>query len=309
MSDPWEILKLLADATRIRILSLLIQEELSVAELQEVLNMGQSRVSSHLGLLRQGDLVADRKDGKKTFYSWNATQDSKIAQMVESSCRAVASSEQICSDRGSLERILAKRKRKAEQYFDSVAGRLGENYCPGRSWQAIGHFLLLLTPKLRIADLGAGESLISQLLAKRADHVICIDNSVKMVEFGRELAARNELTNLEYRVGDIEAVPIEDNSVDLALLSQALHHAQHPDRAVAEAFRILKPGGRVIILDLLEHHFEKARELYADVWLGFSENYLYQTIKAAGFRSVDVSTVARETKEPNFETILATGVK
>ena len=186
---------------------------------------------------------------------------------------------------------------------------MGKNYCPGRSWEAIGHFLLHLTPKITIADLGAGEGLISQLLARRAEQVICIDNSPKMVEFGSELAEKSGFANLSYKLGDIEEVPLESDSVDLALLSQALHHAQHPEAAVREAYRILKPGGELIIIDLLEHHFEKARELYADVWLGFSENALYQQLKATGFRKIEVNVVARESEEPNFQTVLASGVK
>jgi len=221
----------------------------------------------------------------------------------------VEKSDQIVTDQANLKRILEKRKQRSEQYFNSVAGRLGKNYCPGRSWEAIGHFLLHLTPKIKVADLGAGEGLISQLLARRAEHVTCVDNSPKMVEFGRELAEKNGFINLEYQLGDIEDVPLKAKSVDLALLSQALHHAQHPDKAVEEAYRILKPAGELIIIDLLEHQFEKARELYADVWLGFSENSLYQYLKAAGFRKIEVNVVAREDEEPHFQTVMASGVK
>jgi len=309
MADSWDTLKLLADSTRIRILSLLTLEELSVAELQEVLDMGQSRISSHLGLLRQGELVHDRREGKKTFYALNRHFDSQGSALMEAACASVDGSEQIVSDYANLKRILEKRKQQSEQYFNSVAGRLGKNYCPGRSWEAIGHFLLHLTPKIRIADLGAGEGLISQLLARRAEQVTCVDNSPKMVEFGRELAKKNGFSNLEYQLGDIEEVPLKDESVDLALLSQALHHAQHPEAAVQEAFRILQPGGELIIIDLLEHQFEKARELYADIWLGFSENTLYQFLKNAGFRKIEVTVVACESVEPNFQTVLASGVK
>jgi ArsR family transcriptional regulator len=309
MADSWEILKLLADPTRVRILSLLGREELSVAELQEVLAMGQSRISSHLGLLRQGELVLDRREGKKTFYALNNDFDKDGRTLLEVACRAVAASPQIKEDLSNLKRILEKRKRKAEEYFNSVAGRLGKNYCPGRNWEGIGHFLLQLTPRITIADLGAGEGLISQLLARRAEKVICVDNSQKMVEFGTDLAKKNDFTNLHYKLGDIEAVPLEDASVDLALLSQALHHAPHPELAVSEAYRILKPGGQLIIIDLLEHQFEKARDLYADVWLGFSENKLYQFLKKAGFRSIEVNVVARENESPQFETVLASGLK
>jgi SAM-dependent methyltransferase len=125
----------------------------------------------------------------------------------------------------------------------------------------------------------------------------------------KELAAKNGLANLAYKLGDIERVPLADASVDLAILSQALHHAQHPQRAVEEAHRILKPGGQILILDLAEHTFEKARELYADVWLGFKESALHGFLKHAGFQLVEVSTVAKEPTEPFFETLLASGVK
>jgi ArsR family transcriptional regulator len=309
MSDSWEILKLLADQTRVRILSLLSHEELSVAELQEIMDMGQSRISSHLGLLRQGELLQDRREGKKTFYTLSKSYGARDQALITSACEAVADTPQISTDASNLKRTLEKRKRKAEEYFNSVAGRLGKNYCPGRNWEGIGHFLLQLTPRITIADLGAGEGLISQLLARRAEHVICIDNSPKMVEFGTALAQKNDFSNLKYKLGDIEAVPLEDESVDLALLSQALHHAPHPQAAVQEAFRILKPGGQLVIIDLLEHDFEKAREMYADVWLGFSENTLYQYLKEAGFQNIDVNVVARENEAPHFETVLASGLK
>lgn len=309
MADSWEILKLLADQTRVRLLTLLAREELAVAELQEIMNMGQSRISSHLGLLRQGELLQDRREGKKTFYAWNKGFESEGRALIAAACDAVANTPQIVEDAANLKRVLEKRKRKAEEYFNSVAGRLGKHYCPGRNWEGIGHLLLQLTPPLTIADLGAGEGLISQLLARRAKQVICVDNSPKMVEFGTALAKKNEFTNLEYKLGDIESVPLKDGSVDLALLSQALHHAPHPQQAVAEAFRILKPGGQLVVIDLLEHQFEKARELYADEWLGFSENKLYQYLKEAGFKGIEVNVVARESEPPHFETVVASGFK
>src|ERR1700749_2349582 len=136
--------------------------------------------------------------------------------------------------------------------------------------------LFALVPPMVIADLGAGEGTISQLLAKRAKKVIAIDNSEKMVEYGSALAKKHGFANLEYRLGDIESPPIEPESLDLALLSQALHHPVSPARAVAAAHALLKTGGRVAILDLHAHQFEQARELYADTWLGFGEAQLHE---------------------------------
>ena len=309
MSEIWDIIKLLSDSTRARILIILAKEELSVAELQELMNMGQSRISSHLGLLRQASLVIDRKEGKKTFYSTNKSLSREKDTLVSAILSSLDQEADILEDQSNLKRILGKRKQLAEEYFNSVAGRLGKNYCPGRSWEAIGHFLLLLTPKLKIADLGAGEGLLSQLLARGAEKVYCIDNAPKMVEFGQDLALKNDQTNLEYMLGDIESVPLDDNSVDIALLSQALHHASNPTKAIEEAFRILKPGGRIVVIDLLEHDFEKARELYADVWLGFSENKLYQMLKDTGFSQTELNVVSKEVNEPHFQTLLATAIK
>ncbi len=309
MPDPWDTLKLLSDGTRLRLVALLANEELSVAELQEVLDMGQSRISSHLGLLRQGRLVTDRRQGKKTFYSLHSNIPATSRELIRSACNAVAELPEVRQDRQSLERILERRQQFAEEYFNSLAGRFGKNYCPGRSWQAFGHFLLKIVPRITIADLGAGEGLISQLLAQRAEHVYCIDNSSRMVEVGTELAKKNRLNNLEYKLGDIENVPLPDESVDLALLSQALHHARHPQTAVKEACRILKREGQIVILDLKEHEFEKARELYADLWLGFTENTLYTFLRSAGFQHIEIGVVTTEKQEPRFQTILATGIK
>jgi ubiquinone/menaquinone biosynthesis C-methylase UbiE len=309
MPDIWDIIKLLSDSTRSRILAILKNEELSVAELQDVLDMGQSRISSHLSLMRQSNLLIDRKEGKKTFYVLNEALSESLNDLIDSILVAISDSDDVRLDRENLKRVLEKRKQHAEEYFNSVAGRLGKDYCPGRSWEAIGHMLLLLTSKLTIADLGAGEGLISQLLARGAEKVYCVDNAPKMVEFGKALADKNKLTNLEYLLGDIESIPLKDSSVEVALLSQALHHANHPQKALMEAFRILKPNGRVIILDLLEHDFEKTRELYADIWLGFSENKLYQMLKESGFKSIEMNVVSKEEKEPNFQTILASAIK
>lgn len=309
MSAPWDILKLLADETRLRLLHLLAQEELSVNELQEILDMGQSRISSHLSLLRQGGLLQDRKDGKRTYYSFDPQQANGAEELASGALAAMAGHPAVRDDSASLERILERRRQVSEAYFNEVAGRFDRKYCPGRSWQAVGQMLLELVPAIDVADLGAGEGYVSQLLARRAKSVVCVDNSSGMVEVGTDLARRQGIHNLRYELGDIEQVQLPEASVDLALLSQALHHARHPETAVREAFRILRPTGRLLVLDLNEHTFEKARELYADTWLGFSQNTLYGFLKEAGFHNVDVRTVDREANPPHFETILGVGTK
>jgi len=309
MNGTWDMLKLLADPTRVRILSLLQAEELSVSELGEILDMAQSRVSSQLAQLRSHELVQDRREGKKAFYSLRPQIAPAASELIRAACSAAATQPEVVDDQTNLVRVLQKRRAHQEQYFNLIAGKLGKNYCPGRSWEAIGHLALRLAPAIEVADLGAGEGLLSQLLARRVAQVWCIDNSPRMVEVGTELAAKNGLANLAYKLGDIEDVPLADASVDLSILSQALHHARHPEKALREAYRILRPGGQLLLLDLKAHTFEKARELYADVWLGFSENQLHQMLREIGFDGVEVSTVSREEQEPHFETLLANGTR
>ena len=151
-----------------------------------------------------------------------------------------------------MRRVLKKRQDKMRAFFDSVAGRLGKDYVPGKSWKSMAEALLRLMPPLTIADLGAGEGSFALLLSQRAVRVIAVDSSARMIEVGREQAARHGVKNVEYRQGDMEEVPIGAGEVDLVFFSQSLHHALHPERALAEAARILAPGGRIVVLDLAQ---------------------------------------------------------
>jgi ubiquinone/menaquinone biosynthesis C-methylase UbiE/biotin operon repressor len=311
MPSTINLLKLLADSTRLRLLLLLEQEELSVAELQQILGMGQSRISSHLAQLKRAGVVEDRRAGKNVYYGASRTAGKngargRMQQMIEILARDIP---ETARDRTALKLALRKRQDKAREYFDELAGKFGRSYVPGRSWKALSHALISLVPRLTIVDLGAGEGTLSQLLARNARKVIAVDNSPKMVEFGSKLARQHGFKNLEYRLGDLEDPPIQKESVDLVILSQALHHAIKPERAIDSAHRILKKNGRIVVLDLLSHNFEKARELYADRWLGFSEVKLHELLEEGGFRDLDVSVVSRENQNPHFQTLFATGVK
>jgi ubiquinone/menaquinone biosynthesis C-methylase UbiE/biotin operon repressor len=296
-------LKLISDPSRLRLLLLLEREELSVAELQEILSMGQSRISTHLSQLKAAGIVEDRKQGKNSLYR---LRDRQLIDLLHSAAGEIPEAR---DDARALQLALEKRLDRVRGYFDELAGKFGRNYVPGRSWKGLAETLLQLMPPMTIADLGAGEGTFSQLLAQRAKHVIAVDNSAKMVEFGARLARENGIANLEYRQGDLESPPIEDATIDLAFFSQSLHHALHPERAVAAAARLLKPGGRIVILDLKRHSFEQARDLYADTWLGFSEVELRGFLEGAGFTGVQSWVVDREAQSPGLETILAMGRK
>jgi ubiquinone/menaquinone biosynthesis C-methylase UbiE len=294
-------LRVLADTNRLRLLLLLEREELSVAELQEILAAGQSRISAHLAQLKHAGLVEDRKQGKNSLYRL------KDRQLVDLLHAAAGEIPEAADDTKALQLVLDKRRDKVRGYFDAMAGKFGRDYVPGRSWKGLAETLLQLMPPMVIGDLGAGEGTFSQLLAQRAERVIAVDNSAKMVEFGAKLAKENGLANLEYRLGDLEAPPVADQSLDLAFFSQSLHHALHPQLAVDASFRLLKPGGRIVILDLKRHSFEQTREMYADTWLGFSEVELRVFLEHAGFEKVESWIVDREKQTPSFETILAIG--
>ena len=304
MASILKSLRLAADPSRLRLLLLLEREELSVAELQEILAQGQSRISTNLAQLKQAGLVDDRREGKNAYY--RLTAPAELMNLLRTASREVP---EAADDQQALRLALRKRQDQMRRYFDELAGKFGRQYMPGRSWKGVAEALLKLMPPMVIADLGAGEGTISQLMAQRAKKVIAIDNSEKMVEFGTELARKHGIGNMEYRLGDLEDVPIRAGTVDLAFLSQALHHARHPHRAVEEARRILKPGGRIAVLDLNRHHFEEAREMYADVWLGFTELELERYLKDGGFRNVETAVVYKEAEAPHFETLLGTGEK
>jgi len=312
VSSILKSISLISDPTRVRILLLLRQEEMSVAELQDVLSLPQSNISAQLSKLKNAGLVSDRRSGKNRLYRLeepSAKEREAHEHFLSLLSAAGGEIKETKRDATALKIVRKKRANAAQSYFDALAGKFGRHYIPGRSWKALGETLIKLIPPLVIADLGAGEGTLSQLLAQRAKKVIAVDNSKEMVAYGAELAKKHGCTNMDYRIGDIEDPPISPDSVDLAIFSQALHHAPNPAKAIHAAHKILKRGGRLVILDLLKHQFEKARELYADVWLGFSEVELHDFLERSGFKHIETSIVHRESRSPHFQTVLAMAEK
>jgi ArsR family transcriptional regulator len=288
-------------------LLLLKEEELSVAELQEVLIMGQSSISTHLSQLKQAGLVEDRRTGKNNLYRLSAENgNAVIAGLLDTSRREIP---EAAADRAAMRRVVKKRQDKMRAFFDSMAGRLGKDYVPGKTWKGLADALLRLLPPMVIADLGSGDGASALLLSQNAVKVIAIDSSEKMLDVARDRALQAAAPNVEFRLGEMEEVPIDDASVDLAFFSQSLHHAAHPERALREAARILRPAGRIVILDLAKHRFEEARDLYADEWLGFSEAEIETMLTSAGFTDVRASIVDKDPDAPQFQTLLAVGKK
>ncbi len=300
-------MRLLTDASRLRIILLLEHEELSVAELQEILAMGQSRISTHLSQLKREELVEDRRAGKNMMYRLHRQEEWRdLLHLAHLAAREIPETEK---DKAGLQLILKKRADRSRAYFDELAGKFGKEYVPGRSWRGFAETLLMLLPPMDIADLGSGEGMFSQFLARRARKVYAVDHSEKMLSYAATSARKNGISNIEFLRGDLESPPIPENSVDLVFFSQTLHHAPHPQRAVSSALRILRPGGRIVILDLKRHSFAEAREIYADLWLGFSEVDLLTFLDTGGFEKTGTWIVHREEENPGFETVLAIGTK
>ena len=295
----------LGDISRLRLLALLKEEELSVAELQQVLRLSQPTISNHLSTLRKTNLVQSRREGQKIYYSLDPNLSEATARVLDTALLMLRESDEAESDGAALREILDKRRRAAQDYFNRLAGRLDKAQCPGRGWGAVGPLLAQMVPRKVIADLGAGEGWLSQLLAQKAERVIAIDNSPKMVEFATAEFKRKQVANVEYRLGDLAKPPIEPRSVDIAVMSQALHHAVNPAEAIRAAARILKPDGLLLILDLSQHHFDQAREQFGDHWLGFNETDLRVWLKKAGFGHVDVQRLDPDPEPPHFQPLLA----
>ena len=309
MPSTLKALRALSSPPRLRLICLLLKSELSVRELTDITGMRQSGISMHLSQLQEAELVESSRDGKNAYYSVVKGQNSDNCNLIDLAAAGASELIEHESDLRNLKRILELRENQDLVYFNHMAGRFDSVYGPGRSWQAFGQLLLRLIPEIVVADLGSGEGLLGELLARKCKQVIAVDNSDQIVKFGKAKAKKNGLTNLEFRQGDLQSPPIDDNSVDLAILSQALHHAEAPVVAIEQSFRIIKPGGQIMILDLMKHKFDKAKELFGDRWLGFDEGELYQWLESAGFREIEVSAVAREEEEPYFETLLASAIR
>lgn len=303
-------LRAAADPNRIRILLLLKAEELSVAELQEILTLGQSTISMHLQQLRQAGLVEDRRAGKNSLYRLARTANKPGGLLGNLLAQAEKETGEMNADRAAMRRVLKKREERTRAFFDEVAGKLGKDYVPGKSWKSTAEGLLRMLPAGQtIADVGAGDGNFALFLAQRAGTVIAVDNSDKMLEVGRKEAKKRGIQNVSFRKGDFESLPIDRNSADMVVFSQSLHHAMHPDRALAEAAKVLSKGGRILILDLARHRFEEARELYADEWPGFGEAELEEMLTEAGLGNIEITIVDRDPEAPQFQTLLAVGDK
>jgi len=306
MKDLSAFCRLLGDDVRLRLIRLLGKEQLNVKELTAILGIAQSGVSRHLGLLRKSGLVEERREGGFAYYSLRpdgAGQARPMWEALEASLPVVDEDPDLQADDARLLEVLRLRKEDF-QVHGSTAGQL----VPGRSWAAWSRALGHLLPPLVVADAGCGEGYLSLEAARWAEQVIAIDSSRDVLKRARLLARKRGATNIVWREGRIEALPLEDASVDVVLLSQALHHVPKPDAALCEAVRALRPGGTVLILELRAHGQDWVRERLGDRWLGFRDESLEDWLFRAGLEDVRVQVGARLKGDP-FTVLVASGRK
>jgi ubiquinone/menaquinone biosynthesis C-methylase UbiE len=321
MATPAALFRLLGDDARLRILRLLDAERLNVTELTSILGIAQSGVSRHLGLLKDARLVDERREAGFTFFQLSPALKSgengfgPVWPLLHAQFTAVAETPEGRADTARLEEV---RRVRQENFDEHGAADERRQIVPGRSWAAWARALGHLLPDLEIADLGCGEGYLTIEASRFAKRVIGVDKSEAALKRARELAGRlarrsgddgaRRARHVEWKRGEIEKLPLEDASVDVALLSQALHHAEHPQVALAEAVRIIRPGGRVLILELRRHQETWVRERLGDKWLGFEDDELRALMEDAGLSEVKITVGARRARDP-FTVLIASGAK
>jgi ArsR family transcriptional regulator len=309
MNEASATLRLLGDETRLRLLRLLAREALNVSELTAILGLAQSGVSRHLGLLRDAGLVLEQRAGTFAWYrltpEFDAAEGPRAALWTWLRSEFGRSTPATRADDSRLEEVRRVRK---ESFAQHGAGDERRQLVPGRSWAAWSRALGLLLPPLEVADLGCGEGYLTLEAARWARRVTAIDRSADVLERARDLARRRKISNIVWKRGSLERLPMKNASVDLVLLSQALHHAEHPEKTIAEAYRILRPGGRVLVLDLREHDQAWVRTKLGDRWLGFDDKRLQHLLAEAGFAAPTIRVGTRRTGDP-FVVLIAIASK
>jgi SAM-dependent methyltransferase len=302
-----DLLRLLGDPTRLRLLRVLAVEALNVSELTGVLGLAQSGVSRHLGMLRDAGLVTEDRAGGFTWYRQSDALSDDASPLAPLgawlSAEFTRPTPDMRADDARLEEVRRLRKESFATHGDDR-----RQLVPGRSWPAWARAIGLLLPPMDVADLGCGEGYLTLEAARWAKRVYAIDRAKDVLDRGKALAKRRRLANITWKRGEMERVPLPDASVDLAMLSQALHHAEHPVRALQEAHRILRPGGRVLILDLRDHREAWVTSKLGDRWLGFTDGDLDRLLREAGFSAPVVRVGARRTGDP-FTVLIASGLK
>jgi ubiquinone/menaquinone biosynthesis C-methylase UbiE/DNA-binding transcriptional regulator YhcF (GntR family) len=301
-----DLFKALADPVRLRTLRMLGRAELSVAELVDALGIPQSTVSRHLRPLRQAELVDTRRDGTSVFYRRGKIfADPEFARMLERQLTGVSGEAQ---DAAAVHKVLDERRRRSREFFDQVAGEYGRFTDPGGGWEAAAQALASGYIGRRVVDVGCGEGALTMMLGRFAREVVAVDLSPEMLRVIEEKARQEGLADIVRTVeGDMEEMPLPSGFADAVFLSQALHHASRPERAVAECARILRAGGLLIVLDLVRHQQEWVRDQWADLWMGFEVEEIDRWLSERGMERVVIRRL--DGAAPELGVLMAVGRK
>ncbi|MBS0514966.1 MAG: metalloregulator ArsR/SmtB family transcription factor [Proteobacteria bacterium] len=293
------LLRLLSDPTRVRLLALLEREELTVAELSDVLRLAQPRVSTHLAKLKEADLVRDRRAGVSAYYRYNSELDAKSSSFLHA-LRETIDDALLKNDAQRLPTVLAERAR-AEGWADTVAGDMERHYSPGRTWEALARALAGLIDSGDVLDIASGDGALAELLAPHARSIVCIDSSERVVHAAR--ARLKTFDNVEVQAGDMHALNLDSKRFDLVLSMHALTYSDAPAQAVVEAARVLKPGGRLLVTTLARHAHRTAVAPFDHRNLGFKDAELREFARKAGLEVLSCTRLTRERRPPHFEVL------
>lgn len=296
-------LRLLADETRLRVLHLLAAEPLTVAELQDVLELGQSSISGHLAKLKQAGLTHDVPEGSARRYRLREDLNGVLKATFTAVHSLSENEPQFAADRTRLE---ALRERRGSSWVERVAGSLHREYAPGRTWESLCHGLVRLASFGRCVDIGAGDGAMAELIAPQSLKLTCIDPSPAMLAAGRERVAALKLSGVEFVEGTGEDLPLADASADSVLFLQSLQYMTAPETALAEAIRVLAPGGRLLLVTLSRHDFAEA-EAFGHRHRGFSTDQLKRWTRGLVEHHIDV--LPPEARTPHFQTVILTARK
>ncbi|MBL8299333.1 MAG: metalloregulator ArsR/SmtB family transcription factor [Rhodanobacteraceae bacterium] len=293
------LLRLLSDPTRVRLLALLEREELTVAELSSVLRLAQPRVSTHLAKLKEAGLVRDRRAGVSAYYRSNTDLPLREEALLRA-LQASVDDALLREDDDRLPAVLAQRAR-AEGWADTVAGDMERHYSPGRTWEALARAMTQLVETGDVLDIASGDGVLAELLAPQARSIVCIDASERVVG-----AARTRLRswpNVSVELGDMHALALGERQFDLVLLMHALTYTDRPAEVVAEAARVLRPGGRLLAATLGRHAHKTAVEPFDHRNLGFRPDELRDYTRRAGLTVLRCERATKERRPPHFEVL------
>ncbi len=297
-----ELLHLFGDATRVRLLALLARQELTVAELVNATQLPQSRVSTHLGKLREADVLRDRKVGTSTWYGLNDAGMPEEARKVWTLLTAEIDDAVLETDRRRCDRLLEARNGSGK-WPELVAGEMERHYSPGRTWEAMARGFAGLVRLGDVLDVGSGDGTIAELLAPRAKSWVCVDVSEKVVSAAKKRLA--ELKNVSVEVGDAHELPYPKARFDQVLLFHVLASAQSPAKLVAEAARVLRSGGALAVITLDAHDHADVTATYHHVHPGFAPRALRKMLERAGLDVQTCEITSRERRAPHFAVVTA----